>query len=529
MDGCTSLGTREPLLVAFFKKCVCELFFTYTGFARRNPKDSVFGENCETRASRMEVVESKGGRPRLLDLLCTIYKTDDVQNLNLFSHSKMRGCDLARTETRTLPCYFEGSAARFQAAIEKGARIRLTVEQIVEGALHRFIPRANRAMDAAQGVNPEMYDMENVIINSIMIDSPSNTLPVGVGINTNGIPKAFEKIRDKQAEDLRADLGLKPTEEGKAVKHIIAHIPARSNDSKRIPLLKPGTNSWHGEELSRTFGGLCEKHLWKGIHALSPAQCIELGFPPLPRDHEPSIAPAGHKQAYNSWVIVPVGHVLSFVANMPPSDIANYGYCVKQLILPSGEPLPFLIMDIWTLDRYSHDTVVNNIQALDHRNLADMDIEIFPISGESESWLSGCRPAEHYMSGVVSFKLLITYTVFPKGMHENPNVIPGLSDRFPRMSAVMRNHFDTTDGKNMPAIKGKEGDEEEDDADAVETAAEKKKGKLPGEASHVAGEVTQMDMDDDDDHHEAEAATNAMLAQKTPTGGGFTLSEPISY
>ena len=379
----------------------------------------------------MSETPANQGYPRILDFLCYTYKTNDLVNLDPLAIGLRKADERARARTLVLPTFFEGSAAEFQAVVASGGRVKVSVAEMLNGDLSRIAPRANKFKDKIQGVLRGDYDIDACLVNSVTLHTPKSSLVFGVGIGSNVLPEAYKEIREKQVADLTKELGVKPSNI-----HIIAHIPPRSEDARQIPILKESVNAFHGSEVTRTFGGIVTEHLWAGLIALSPAQCIEMGLHPPPASHEPEDPPPGQAKAYNSWVIVPHGHVLSHVSNYPSAELNKFNYAVWQLRLPSGEPIPFLLMDLWTLHRYASDTKKNAMDKMDRRPLAGVEIELFPLG--RDTWLNSCRPGEHYARGRVEFSVAITYTMFPRNFRTDTTLIPSLSSGFPRLSAEMR-------------------------------------------------------------------------------------------
>lgn len=123
-------------------------------------------------------------------------------------------------------------------------------------------------------------------------------------------------------------------------------------------------------------------------------------------EHDFEAPPPGVLQSYNSWVIVPMGHILSHVSNLPASNIRECGYTVDRLKLPStGELLPFLMMDLWTVRTYIRSTtgsVMLNI-ARNRVPLLEQTIEIVPLT--HKRWIDACVAGEEYKAGTVSFKV----------------------------------------------------------------------------------------------------------------------------
>jgi hypothetical protein len=198
-------------------------------------------------------------------------------------------------------------------------------------------------------------------------------------------------------------------------------------------------NGYHASEVCRTFGGITAEHLWNGIICLSPQEASRLGFQKPPDRHDFPAPPAGVDPAYNSWAIVPVGHVLSHVANLPASNVRDLDYEVYQLKLPAtNEALPFLVMDLWTLHAYARKTVESGILAVGANRvpLAQQWVEIVPLT--SKSWIESCVAGQEYKVGTVSFKLTVSYTTFPRDFRGDGRLLPVLSEGFPRLAAEFR-------------------------------------------------------------------------------------------
>jgi hypothetical protein len=139
-------------------------------------------------------------------------------------------------------------------------------------------------------------------------------------------------------------------------------------------------------------------HMWKGIIQLSPAQAQSLGLPPPPVNHDPPEPPAGSgiPRAYNSWAVVPATHVLAHLANLPASKIKHFDYTVYQLALRDSTRIPFLLMDLWTLDSYARSTCSNAIIkiAQDRVSIPDIFIELVPL--KNDTWLNSCMAGQHF-------------------------------------------------------------------------------------------------------------------------------------
>lgn len=97
-----------------------------------------------------------------------------------------------------------------------------------------------------------MYDLSGALINSISVANPLNMFTQGVGIVTNGLPGAYNAMKEQQVGDLTKELGITPPSAG-----IIAHIPPSETgipDTRQIPIVKEVVNGFHGVEVyKKTF------------------------------------------------------------------------------------------------------------------------------------------------------------------------------------------------------------------------------------------------------------------------------------
>lgn len=438
------------------------------GVERKERGRGVTTMSDSTTQQQMGGGGGSGGTGALFEYLCSIFQTRDLANVDPIAHFGPKAYARSRTRTIAIPIAFEGSAAAFDGIVKDGGHIRMTVAQMLDGNVKRLLPHVQRAKDADQGVTVNMYNPENAFINNISLADPLNTLPQGVGIVTNGLPSAYAKLREEQTEDLIKELGVKPRNT-----NIIAHIPSNTEpgakpDAKQIPVLKEVINGYHGVEVTRTFGGITSQHLWRGIIPLEPALAQKLGLSAPPPEHDAEKAPLGFEQAYNSWAIVPAGHLLSHISNLPASDIKRSGYEVHQLALPGNIKIPFLLMDLWTIQRYAKATVANAIIKIDgdRCSVPDTYIELAPLGGDT--WLNSCMAGQHFQRGRVSFKLLITYTMFPSTFRTDGRLVAALSDGFPRMSMDMRAMMDTTSSLDNVGTKKKHHADEKEDGEDME-------------------------------------------------------------
>lgn len=160
--------------------------------------------------------------------------------------------------------------------------------------------------------------------------------------------------------------------------------------------------------------------------------------------------------AYNSWAIVPVGHVLSHVANLPAANVRELDYEVYQLKMPNtGRVLPFLIMDLWTLHAYARETVETALMPVDANRvpLTSQWLEIVPLT--SKSWIESCTAGQEYHVGTVTFKVVITYTTFVKDFRSDARLLPVLSDGFPKLQAEFKNLIDSDQVAAAPKKQGR--------------------------------------------------------------------------
>lgn len=209
--------------------------------------------------------------------------------------------------------------------------------------------------------------------------------------------------------------------------------------------------------MCRTFGGITARHIWEGLIRLEPALAASLGFGPPPKQHafpppsDPCIEPA-----YNSWVVVPVGHVLSHIANLPSANVRDLDYEVHKLELPeTKELLPFLVMDVWTVMTYITKTIETVIIPIDQDrvSIADQWVELVPLV--DPNWIRGCVAGQEYKTGSLKFRLTIAYTAFTKGFRDDATLLPTLSDNFPRLSAEFRSLIDNDEVARSIAPRSK--------------------------------------------------------------------------
>lgn len=163
---------------------------------------------------------------------------------------------------------------------------------------------------------------------------------------------------------------------------------------------------FHSSEVCRTFGSIISEDLWHGLHPFSPPVAVQLGLTEPPAEHEFGEPPPGVPRTYNSWVIVPMGHILSHIANYPANTIRECGYVVDRLKLPrTNELLPFLLMDLWTIRSYIRSTVGAVLLNVERNRvpLLDQWIEVVPLT--HKRWIDACVAGEEYKEGVVSFKV----------------------------------------------------------------------------------------------------------------------------
>jgi hypothetical protein len=118
-------------------------------------------------------------------------------------------------------------------------------------------------------------------------------------------------------------------------------------------------------------------------------------------------------------------------------------------------------MDLWTLHRYSEATCRFTLRTVDEDRVAipDIYIELSPLS--KDTWLNSCMAGQHFDVGRVSFRLLLTYTVFPKDFRTDARIVCALSEGFPRMSLDMRMKLDTSEGDQPSRIVAPKKTEDE--------------------------------------------------------------------
>jgi hypothetical protein len=374
----------------------------------------------------------------------------------------------ARVNTRVIPMRWEGSAAGFQHDLDEGRLPRISIAEALKEkpkALAGLRPHKN-PHDGVQGVTPADHDLDTVLINSVSLADPLNTMSQSIGIVTSTLPAVYAQLKRRQTEELAEELGV-------PIIHpdVVAHIPVGDKpDSESIPILKEVVNGYHASAVCRTFGGITARHIWNGIIPLSPEEAAGLGFAKPPDSHDFPVPPdASVEPARNSWALVPVGHILSHVANLPAANVRDLDYEVYQLKLPAtNEAIPFLVMDLWTLDRYARRTIESGLLAV-HANrvpITQQWVEIVPLT--SKNWLDNCVAGQEYRDGTVSFRLVITYTTFPRGFRDDARLLPVLSDDFPKLDAEFRSLVDNDEVKRSVAPGKRKAAYDADDREAEE-------------------------------------------------------------
>jgi len=297
--------------------------------------------------------------------------------------------------------------------------------------------------------------LEFAYINNVSLAEPLNTLPLGVAIVSSTLPPVYAEMKKKQAKELYEELKVEAPNAD-----ILAHIPVSTDgkpDLRQIPVLKEVINAFHAAEVCRTFGGITSEDLWHGLHFLSPKEAIELGFARPPVEHDFADPPPGTLKAYNSWVIIPEGHILSHISNLPAANIRECGYVVDRLKLPTtGELLPFFVMDLWTVREYICSTVGSVMLNISRNrvSIADQWIEVVPLT--HKRWIDACVAGEEYKMGAVSFKVVISYTTFPAVRREGELLLPMLSDGFPRMDIEYKSMVESDEVKKSVAPRKKQ-------------------------------------------------------------------------
>lgn len=380
----------------------------------------------------------------LISLLEEFYKTRDLASIKpMAMNGMLRGHDFARHKVITRRIAFDGSAARFKlwAASSPDGCIKASLLDIIGPEAFEVAtrPSANPKADLSLGVTPSMYDRDRVLVTGMSIRAPTNSLPIGVALGTNGLPPVYAKLSREQIEAMTTEMGLPKRDE-----HLILHIPAGQVDEDTgivQHLLKENVNSHHGEELCKTYGGLTAAHLYRGIIPLSPERAMAFGMKAPPPEHDGKVNPDNPKETYvNSWNIVPMGHVLSHIQSQTSAYIKSMGYEVHQLVTATDQVLPFLIMDTWTIYAYTRWTIKEVMLNMAPVPLQNVDVRVYPL--KTSDWLSGCRPLEHCVDGRIEFTLTVGYVMFPKDFKSRPDILPGLSPRFPSMSAETLREFE---------------------------------------------------------------------------------------
>lgn len=451
---------------------------------------------------------------QLVHFLCKRFGLSNPQALvhldPLGRDEYIKGYELTRVKMLTLKLSFQGSAMRFQALKNKGVPIRLTVEDVLQDKLQYLYPDEERALDRRQGVTPRDFDVDGVLVNSMGIMEPDNSIPMAVGVYTNGIPDAYNELKQKQVEELGEKLGIKLPSN-----HIYAQIPSNCGGSKNdeaqfaqmlrdrsIPLLNEVVNGYHGEEVARCVGSLGAKHMWKGVIMLTPQDCIQWQIDPPPGRHDawnPQDTPEEDQQV-NVWVLVPSNHVLGHITQLDIASMRRYGYVAYQMYLPNGNTaIPFILMDSWTARNYARSFMNDALFKIhaDRVPVKDLFIELRPL--KDDDWISGCKAGQHHVVGTVSFKLTLKYTMFTRNFRENPRIVAAISERFPRLNMHRKQAMDASTAEDVSMQERLEK--------AAATSAARYK-------ENAEGGVIKMDQDgvapeEDEEDPEAESRRNA--------------------
>jgi hypothetical protein len=152
------------------------------------------------------------------------------------------------------------------------------------------------------------------------IRGAANTLPIGVGLGTNALPEIYAKLSRQQIDDLATEMGLPKRKE-----HLIVHIPGKqmvADNGMIHHILKENVNSYHGNDVCKTYGGLTATHLYRGLLPLSPQQAMSFGLKRPPEQHDGMPNPDNPAETvHNSWIVVPMGHVVSHIASHTSADL----------------------------------------------------------------------------------------------------------------------------------------------------------------------------------------------------------------
>jgi len=202
-----------------------------------------------TAAAASQSAPSRAAPRPFYEWLCRKCGTTDlvhVDPLSIFPGMR-QAPPRSRTAIRVVDMCFEGCPAGFQWAVDNGFPVRLTIGDALGAtrtpdgkwdyackALEGLRPHAQRGLDSKQGVSPKDYDLERVLINSVSLASPHNTMTQSVGIMTSTLPGVYAALKRQQTEDLAADLGM-PIDNP----NILAHIPVSEKpDVRPVPILK---------------------------------------------------------------------------------------------------------------------------------------------------------------------------------------------------------------------------------------------------------------------------------------------------
>lgn len=161
----------------------------------------------------------------LLNYLQEYYKTRDLAAIKPMAlNGMLRGHDFARKKVITRRIAFEGTPMRFKLwaqSLPDGC-ISANIFDILGPDVFEQATRPNPSpeRDRSLGVPLTEYDRDAVLITGISVRAPTNTLPIGVGLGTNGLPPVYAKLSKEQVDAMTTEMGLP-----KRAEHLIMHIP----------------------------------------------------------------------------------------------------------------------------------------------------------------------------------------------------------------------------------------------------------------------------------------------------------------
>lgn len=146
----------------------------------------------------------------LLGWLCERYQTSDLVHVDpMACFAGQSAPARARVNVRVIPMSFAYCAAGFQIMADNGFPAKMSLADAlggVERATKALRPHKNPALDKKQAVAPEHYGLHAVLLNSVSLAEPLNTLPMPVAIASSVVPPVYADMKKQQTKELADEL-----------------------------------------------------------------------------------------------------------------------------------------------------------------------------------------------------------------------------------------------------------------------------------------------------------------------------------